>query len=93
MDDLRDYRYYADDLVHPNNAAIEYIWQKFSDNFLSEETKQIIKKLDPLIKAYQHKPLYPDTDTFKKFLEKRNKLSDKLKSDFPHLQWSNLIQL
>jgi len=54
MDDLRDYRFYKEDLIHPNNQAIEYVWEKFSETFLYEETKDFINKNINLNKFLQH---------------------------------------
>ncbi len=70
MDDLRDYRFYADDLLHPNDLAVNYIWEKFEDTFFSSEAKEIAKKIRKLQKNLNHRALYPETDEYKKFVAK-----------------------
>ena len=44
MDELRDYRFYATDMLHPSELAVDYIWQRFTENFLSDETKGFLKE-------------------------------------------------
>ncbi len=73
MDDLRDYRFYADDLLHPSSLAVDYIWQKFEDTFFSQQTKEIAKKIRKIQKNLNHRPLYPNTEEYKKFIEQNNK--------------------
>jgi len=90
MDDLRDYRFYADDLTHPNEMALQYIWEKFALAFFSNETIQINRNLDPLISVLQHKSLHPDSVSYKKFLVHKEKTVAGLKANYPFLQWSKL---
>ncbi len=68
MDDLRDYRFYADDLVHPASLAVEYVWTKFSDSFFGTETRDIIRKWTKLIKSLEHNPVHPQTHDYQKFI-------------------------
>jgi len=68
MDDLRDYRFYAEDLVHPNSLAIEYIWEKFMDSGFDEETRDFIAEWGKILKALNHKPFYPGTAEHKQFI-------------------------
>ena len=56
MDELRDYRFYADDMLHPSPLAIDYIWQRFIENFLSTDTSAILKEWGDIQKAINHKP-------------------------------------
>ncbi len=56
MDDLRDYRFYKKDLVHPNEMAIEYIWEKFSDAMISGTIKEDMKKIESISKFFSHHP-------------------------------------
>lgn len=55
-DDLRDYRFYATDLVHPSEEGIEYIWEKFCETYLSEEGRRILKEGEKKVKASSHRP-------------------------------------
>lgn len=56
-DDLRDYRFYADDLVHPSAAAVEYIWEAFKDCYLDAEGKQFLKETENIYRLYHHRPI------------------------------------
>lgn len=77
MDDLRDYRFYKEDLIHPNSQAIQYIWEKFGNAYFSEETKTFITENLKIKKALEHK-----TDDLKnpKYLEFQQKLKEKIAS-------------
>ena len=69
MDDLRDYRFYADDLVHPGSLAVEYLWTKFSDSFFKAETRDIILKWTKFIKSLEHQPIHPETHDYREFIQ------------------------
>jgi hypothetical protein len=70
MDDLRDYRFYAEDLVHPSAQAINYIWEKFSEAYFDKETQKIAREFEAIKQALNHKPFYPESDEYKKFMRK-----------------------
>jgi hypothetical protein len=60
LDDLRDYRWYADDLLHPGQAAQDYVWEKFTAAYLDEESQSFINKWEKLTKQIHHKPFHPN---------------------------------
>ena len=66
-DDLRDYRFYADDLVHPSSAAIDYIWEHFVQCALNESTRQLLAKVEKIVAAASHRPTNPSSEEYKKF--------------------------
>ena len=70
QDDLRDYRYYADDLVHPSTQAISYVWEKFASTFFNTQTLQQQKQVDKLIQAANHRPFNPTSEAHQNFIEK-----------------------
>ncbi|MGB0430652.1 MAG: GSCFA domain-containing protein [Bacteroidia bacterium] len=70
MDDLRDYRFFEQDLVHPNSFAIEYIWQKFGKAFFNESTKDLNKKITKLNTALNHRLLGNSKSEKQKFIDK-----------------------
>lgn len=69
MDDLRDYRFYDADLMHPNKLAIDYIWEKFGSYYFNAETLRLNDKLAKIRHACMHRPFNPDTDQHKSFLQ------------------------
>jgi hypothetical protein len=70
MDELRDYRFYAEDMLHPSPQAVRYIWERFSEAAFSEETKKIIHEAEKILTAQNHRPLHPDTIACRQFKEK-----------------------
>lgn len=69
VDDLRDYRYYTDDLLHPTPFAQQYIWEHFQQVYLSAETRQLIVRWTKIQQQLHHRPLHPDTEAYRTFLE------------------------
>lgn len=67
MDDLRDYRFYADDLVHPSSMAVDYIADKFFDAALNDEAKRLMPKVLNVVKAAAHRPANPDGEEYRRF--------------------------
>ncbi len=68
LDDLRDYRYYAEDMLHPSSVAIDYIWGKFSSVYFDQETDKAIAEYNSIRQALQHRPFNPESDVYKTFL-------------------------
>jgi hypothetical protein len=68
MDELRDYRFYGSDMIHPSDSAIDYIWERFSSTFFSEETIKISQEIYQLIKSIDHRPVNISSSTYKKFI-------------------------
>ncbi|MBN1408741.1 MAG: GSCFA domain-containing protein, partial [Calditrichaceae bacterium] len=91
MDDLRDYRFYETDLTHPNQMAVDYIWEIFSASWLSEKCKLIIEDISRLNKARAHKSLFPGSNKQKEFIQKQLHIVDKLKKKYPHIDFSKDI--
>lgn len=66
-DDLRDYRFYADDLVHPSRQAVEYIWERFAGAALTDEALALLPRIERLLAACRHRPLRPGSDAWQEF--------------------------
>ena len=81
-DELRDYRFYADDMLHPSSVAVEYIWQRMVETFFSDEAKTFLREWAPLKKGFSHRPLNPDGDEYKAFLAKLNSEAERLKQRY-----------
>ena len=69
MDDLRDYRFYASDMVHPNQTAIDYIWEQFKQVWIAENTHLIMKEVETIQKGLAHKPFNPSSEQYQAFLK------------------------
>ena len=68
MDELRDYRFYAADLLHPSEQAVDYIWQRFAENWFSAETQQLAKACQSVKQALAHRPFDPENELYRQFI-------------------------
>ena len=70
-DDLRDYRFYADDLVHPSAQAIQYVWEKFIPAVLSDEARRLLPDVRHIVVAAAHRPRTPRSEAYREFCRRR----------------------
>lgn len=68
LDELRDYRFYQPDMLHPSQQTVEYIWERLSERYLSEAARQFVHDWQPIKAALQHKPFHPDSPEYQQFL-------------------------
>lgn len=68
IDDLRDYRFYKEDMLHPTEEAEDYIWEKFMERYFSPEAKDFVRQWKPVLAAVKHKPFHPETVAHQQFL-------------------------
>lgn len=92
IDDLRDYRFYAEDMVHPNYAATNYVWDKFTNAMMDEETIMLLEKINDIQRARNHKPFNPSSAQHKKFLESYRQKTAQLQQQYPLLDLSEEIK-
>jgi len=85
QDVLRDYRFFDADMVHPNAQAVQYVWERFSETYMSQETRQLLKRLQEVTLAMRHTERFPGTESSRKFREGMLKKVIQLKQDFPFL--------
>lgn len=87
MDELRDYRFYAEDMIHPNSVAIDYIWQRFTEAWIAEKAKPVMKEVDTIQKGLAHRSFNPDSEQHRKFLENLNVKMSTLVRQYPTIQF------
>ena len=87
MDELRDYRFYKDDLVHPSHMAINYIWEKFENAWISDSEKEMINTIDTIQKGIDHKPFNESSQAHQEFLERLESLKLKVAERSSHIQF------
>ncbi|MDR0693715.1 MAG: GSCFA domain-containing protein [Prevotellaceae bacterium] len=87
MDELRDYRFYAGDMLHPSVQAVNYIWQRFSDVALDGDTKKIMREVEQIITAQQHRPLHEDTEAHRKFLTDTHRKIQDFSARYPFIHF------
>ena len=78
LDELRDYRFYADDMLHPSAVAVEFIWQQLVEHYFSPRAKQFLREWAPLKAALGHRPFNPDSDEYRRFLADTRARADAL---------------
>ena len=83
MDELRDYRFYADDMAHPSTLAVEYIWERFSQTAFSVTTLEAIKRIENIEAAAKHRPFNPESDAHRAFCRKMLAECELLQRELP----------
>ncbi|MDR2814912.1 MAG: GSCFA domain-containing protein [Prevotellaceae bacterium] len=89
QDELRDYRFYASDMLHPSEVAVEYIWEKFEEATFSESAKKTMGEVEQLLAAKAHRPFNADTPEYRNFLKAQQQKLSQLKQRLPHLDWED----
>jgi len=92
MDELRDYRFYAEDMIHTGHQTTAYIWEKFQQVLISESSSEIIKELEPLIKLREHRPRGSDSIAQHKLVELLEEKLNLLKIKYPELNLGNFLK-
>jgi hypothetical protein len=87
MDELRDYRFYAEDMIHPNTLAINYIWEKFCEFSFDNGVKTDISEIEKVARSVAHKPLNPESPSHKKFKANTLQQIEELQKKFPAINF------
>ena len=87
MDELRDYRFYGEDMIHPNQTAINYIWDRFKSVWISNSAFKIMDAVDGIQKGLQHKPFNSNSQQHQNFIQSLEVKKASLKKDFPHISF------
>jgi hypothetical protein len=91
IDVLRDYRFYDIDMVHPNYPATEFVMEKFNENFIDEQTRQLMEEIKKIVIARKHRAFQPETNAHKTFLKTHLEKTKELQSKFSFLDLSDEI--
>ena len=84
-DELRDYRFYKEDMLHPSDQAVEYIYQRFSETFFGKETFRFLKEWKPIKEALGHRPFHPDSEEHRLFVKRTWQMIHELALKYPTL--------
>ncbi|WP_296637667.1 GSCFA domain-containing protein [Polaribacter sp.] len=87
MDELRDYRFYAEDMIHPNKTAIQYIWKRFTEVWLAENMTSTLKEVDIIQKGIAHKPFNATSKEHKEFLQNLSLKKKLIITKYPHIKF------
>ncbi len=93
IDDLRDYRFYDRDMIHPSSLAVDYVWEQFAASFFSKETQALMKRIHHIISASQHRPFHAQSAAHQTFIKKQIDEIAVLQKEFPTLDFSQEIAI
>jgi len=82
MDDLRDYRFYKEDMVHPNEQAVEYIWEKFKSTYFNTKTLELIQEIEKAQRSFSHKAFNENSEPHQQFLQQLLSQFQRLETDY-----------
>lgn len=85
LDELRDYRFYSPDMLHPSQQAVDYIWERLSEAYFSAAAKRFLSEWRPVKEALGHRPFNPDSDDYKAFMAATREKLAALKARYPLL--------
>jgi hypothetical protein len=91
MDELRDYRFYADDMLHPSPVAIDYIWERFCETYMEPSTRETIREALDLSKMLNHRPLNTSSVLYKQFLTETMLKTERFREKYPYICIPNEI--
>jgi len=86
LDELRDYRFYASDMLHPSDVAVDYIWKRFSETYFDDVTMGIKRECEQLFGDLSHRPLFPESEEYEKFRKSTEKKKNDLLKKYPFLK-------
>lgn len=87
MDELRDYRFYGEDMLHPNQTAIDYIWIQFFQNYISESEFGLMNEICTIQKGLNHRPFNPNTESHQKFIDGLTQKMQLIKNQYPFIKF------
>jgi len=87
MDELRDYRFYAEDMIHPSQTAIDYIWKRFSETYISEEAQVTLQEIESIQKGLNHRSFNPESEQHKKFLKQLQQRIEVIQNRFSFISF------
>lgn len=85
-DELRDYRFYKADMLHPNEQAVEYIWEQLVATCFSAEVKQFLEEWRPIKEALAHRPFHPEAAAYQDFIKKTKEKAKMLELKYPNIE-------
>ena len=93
MDELRDYRFYAEDMAHPSKQAVDYVWERFVEHCTDEASHAFMAEWSKVCRALEHRPFQPESEKYHEFVRQNLLKITALKEKFPYLEVQNEIDL
>lgn len=91
LDELRDYRFYKEDMTHPTEQAVHYIWEKFIDFAIAEPDKEAIKMVETLQGMMRHRPMFPNSRQYDNFVKSKEKKAEEIRKSHPEVIIDNVM--
>lgn len=91
MDELRDYRFYAEDMAHPSKQAVDYVWECFVEHCIDNEAQQFMQQWEKITRALEHRPFKPDSEQYRQFMQHNVLKIQELKSRYPYIEVDSAI--
>ncbi|MDR2468868.1 MAG: GSCFA domain-containing protein [Tannerella sp.] len=92
MDELRDYRFYAEDMLHPSETAVQYIWERFAATYPDKAAQKILREVEDIQRALNHRPLNPEGEAYKQFLTQTMLKLEQFYAKYPYLCPENEVE-
>jgi len=92
MDELRDYRFYASDMLHPSEFAIEYVWEKFQDTFFEINTREKLNEIQKVVKSFEHKVIAHNNNSYKNFINNLISKAEELMIKYPEISFNEELK-
>ncbi len=89
MDELRDYRFYAPDMLHPSEPAMDYVWKRFCESHIDEPSRKTMNGVERVLKAISHRPVHKDSESYRSFVRSTREQIEWLEQQYPFLNFSN----
>ena len=87
-DELRDYRFYADDMTHPSDVAVDYIWQRFAEAAFDSPTRRAAEDAQRIVQAAEHRPFAPDSEQYRTFCRTMANRIEALEAQYPTMDFA-----
>jgi len=89
IDDLRDYRFFEADMIHPNSVAIDYVWQRFGEAFFDKNTQELISQIEAITNASRHRAFHSQSTQHQAFVRKQLEKMQALEVNYPFLNFES----
>ena len=86
LDELRDYRFYAADMLHPSGQAVDYLWERVSESMLSDSARRFVEEWQPIARAMAHQPFDAASETYQDFLRQTKEKIQAFADKYPHVK-------
>jgi hypothetical protein len=92
MDELRDYRFYAEDMAHPSLQAVDYVWEQFVEHCVDAGAQQFMQQWEKVVRALEHRPFHAESEQYQQFVRQNLSKIKELKERYPYLEVQSEVE-